>query len=221
MNPNRLEEERQIIYWEGQRKRRHPADPIIAAFAQPKLDFILNYLELPATPQILDAGCGNGYFTYYLQALGPTLGLDYAEAMLAQNPCRDLVQASAFDLPFADNHFDVSFCSNLLHHLPDPLAVIAEMKRVSRKYVVISEPNRNNPAILALGLAKPEERESLRFTGSFLRTLADQAGLQVLTCKTMGFVTPNRMPRLIAKLVGKFDGPNPFGAYAVLVAQSN
>jgi hypothetical protein len=87
--------------------------------------------------------------------------------------------------------------------------------------VVISEPNRNNPAILALGLINPEERESLRFTGSFLLYMAERAGLQVLACETMGFVTPNRMPPLVVRLVSRFNAPNPFGAYIMLVAQCN
>jgi ubiquinone/menaquinone biosynthesis C-methylase UbiE len=210
---------RQVLYWEGQSKRRHPSDPIIAAFAQPKLDFVLKHIALRQSPKILDVGCGNGYFTYYLKELGSTTGIDYAEAMLRLNPCSTLVHGSAFDLPFADVTFDVSFCSNLLHHISEPLAAIHEMKRVSRRYVVLSEPNRNNPAILALGLAKGEEQESLRFTGSYLCSLAEQAELRVLACATMGFVTPNRMPRLIAMIAGKVNVPNPFGAYAVLVAR--
>jgi hypothetical protein len=93
------------------------------------------------------------------------------------------------------------------------------MKRVSRRYVVLSEPNRNNPAILALGLLKSEERQGLRFTGSFLRSLAEQAGLHVVACETMGFVTPNRMPRPIAMLAARFNSPSPLGAYVVLVAR--
>jgi SAM-dependent methyltransferase len=115
--------------------------------------------------------------------------------------------------------FDLSFCSNLLHHMDTPVAAIREMSRVSKQYIVISEPNRNNPAILALGLAKPAERDSLRFSASYLRQLVEQAELEVLACKTMGFVTPNRMPRPIVKLVSPFNQPNPLGAYTVLVAQ--
>ena len=213
--------DQQVSYWEGQRKRRHPSDPIISAFVRPKLDFVLRYIELPPSPQVLDVGCGNGYFTYYLQELGRSIGLDYAAAMLKLNPCSDLVRASTLNLPFPGDTFDVSFCSNLLHHLSEPVAAITEMKRVSKRYVVISEPNRNNPAILALGLVKPEEREGLRFTGSFLLSMAERAGLQVLACETMGFVTPNRMPRLVVRLAGRFNAPNPFGAYIVLVARCN
>lgn len=53
----------QIRYWETQRKRRVPTDPIIQAFVKPKIDFIQQHVALPSGVRILDVGCGNGYFT--------------------------------------------------------------------------------------------------------------------------------------------------------------
>ncbi len=214
-----LNPDTQTTYWESQRKRRDPTDPIIAAFVQPKIDFMLRYVILPGKARILDVGCGNGYFTYYLNQHGATFGVDYAAAMLALNPEERLSQASAFDLPFADDSYDLVFCSNLLHHVPEPAAVVREMRRVSRNYVVIHEPNRNNPAMLALGIVKLEERQSLQFTRAYVRTLAQQNDLHVLACETLGFVTPNRMPPPIAKPLGGWNQPHPLAAYTMLVAQ--
>lgn len=211
--------ELQSAYWGKQRKRRHPSDPIIAAFAKPKLQFMLTHTVLPSSPSILDVGCGNGYFTYYLQEIGPTIGLDYTTGMLHMNPCRRLVQTSAHAMPFRDRSFDVVFCSNLLHHVGEPLAVVLEMKRVSQRYVVIHEPNRNNPAILALGLFKAEERASLLFSAAYVKAMVQNVGLKIVACQTMGFVTPNRMPRPVAMLAGKVNIPNPLGAYTVVVAE--
>jgi SAM-dependent methyltransferase len=209
----------QVAYWEGQQKRRDPHDPIIAAFVQPKLHFMLRHMRLPAAPHILDVGCGNGYFTAYLEQYGTVVGVDYASAMLALHPGARLVQASAFELPFEAGAFDIVFCSNLLHHVPDPVAVVGEMKRISRRYVVIHEPNRNNPAMLALGLVKPEERQSLRFTRGYVRSLARRNGLHVLACETLGFITPNRMPAAVANRLGTWNAPHPLAAYTILVAQ--
>jgi SAM-dependent methyltransferase len=189
----------------------------VTAFVQPKIDFVFNHIK--DVGLILDVGCGNGYFTYYLEKVGPTIGLDYAATMLSQNPVEALVQGSAFELPFADDSFDLVLCSNLLHHLLHPLKVISEMKRTSKKYVVLHEPNRNNPAMLALALFKAEERGGLRFTSSYLGSLAHQAGLYVIACQTLGFVTPNRMPKAIAKILARFNKPSPFAAYSILVAE--
>jgi SAM-dependent methyltransferase len=211
---------KQVRYWEKQHNRRHPSDPIIAAFVQPKINYILNHVKISSRAKILDIGCGNGYFTYYFERLGSTVGVDYSKTMLSLNSCSMLIRASAFNLPFPDRTFDLVFCSNLLHHLTNAVTAIIEMKRVSREYVVICEPNRNNPLMLALGLVKSEERQSLRFTTSFLRSLAKQAGLRILACEAMGLVTPNRMPHLIAMMASRLmNSPTLFGAYTVLVAQ--
>ncbi len=41
-------------------------------------------------------------------------------------------------LPFPDNSFDLAFCSEVIEHVPDPARLVAELKRVSSKYVLIS-----------------------------------------------------------------------------------
>jgi SAM-dependent methyltransferase len=209
----------QCAYWENQHGRRNPTDPIVAAFVQPKIDFLLHAMCLPTDAHILDVGCGNGYFTHYFEPYGKVVGVDYASAMLAMHPGSQLVQASAFELPFDEGSFDVVFCSNLLHHVPDPVAVVGEMKRVSRCYVGMHEPNRNNPIMLALGLLKHEERQLLQFTGRYMRLLARQNDLHVLACASLGFITPNRMPAVVAKHVGGWNSPHPLAAYTVLLAQ--
>jgi ubiquinone/menaquinone biosynthesis C-methylase UbiE len=209
----------QADYWNRIQKRKSPVDPVIAAFVVPKLNYMTAHIKLPPAPHILDVGCGNGYFTYYLARLGHTIGLDNATQMLRLNPHKPLVQGSVFELPFTEGQFDLVFCANLLHHLPEPVQALRELHRVSRRHVVLCEPNRNNPAMLLLSLIVPEERAAIRFTQPLVKRFAQQAGLTVLTSATMGFVTPNRMPRPLAKIGAMFTRPNPVGAYIVLVAQ--
>ena len=73
---------------------------------------------------ILDVGCGNGFFTYYFSKLAYTVGIDYSRYMLSINPGALLIQGSALALPFKTDSFDLVFCSNLLHHVKDPEAVV-------------------------------------------------------------------------------------------------
>jgi ubiquinone/menaquinone biosynthesis C-methylase UbiE len=61
------------------------------------------------------------------------------------------------DLKFEDNSFDVVFCHALLHHVDDIDRVIGEMKRVSCKWIVLLEPNRNNPLMFLFSLLIKEE----------------------------------------------------------------
>lgn len=53
-------------------------------------------------------------------------------------------------LPFPDDSFDVTTCQTVLIHVPDPSAVIAEMKRVTKPggLVAVAEPNNLAGALL-------------------------------------------------------------------------
>ncbi|RJQ52954.1 MAG: glycosyltransferase [Actinobacteria bacterium] len=49
-----------------------------------------------------------------------------------------LVVASADDMPFEDDAFEYSFCISAIEEMPDPLAVLKEMLRVTRRKVLIT-----------------------------------------------------------------------------------
>jgi ubiquinone/menaquinone biosynthesis C-methylase UbiE len=42
-------------------------------------------------------------------------------------------------IPFAENQFDVALLITVLHHTPDPVVLIKEVSRVSKKIVIIEE----------------------------------------------------------------------------------
>ncbi|MEV0901027.1 methyltransferase domain-containing protein [Actinoplanes sp. NPDC049802] len=91
---------------------------------------------------VLDVGCGTGRALPALAAAaGPTgrvFGLDFTPGMLeaARKAGRDddatLVLADARRLPIAAATVDAVFAAGLVHHLPDPLAGLAELARVTR-----------------------------------------------------------------------------------------
>lgn len=207
-------------YWdEGQTGRRNATHPVVREFAAPKVEYMLSAVRLPTRARVLDVGCGNGYLTHYFPQDLRTVGLDLSAAMLAQNGHRPLVQGSAADLPFEDRSFDLVLCANLLHHVEDPERVLGEMVRVSRNYVAICEPNRWNPLMLALGLAKPEERGTLRSAPKRMRTMVERAGLDLRAQRTAGFVTPTRMPPWLARVAKFRKAPSRLAAYTVVVGQ--
>lgn len=216
------ESDLQQAYWESfesHQHRRPPAHPVVAAFARPKLALAARHGALDEGATVLDVGCGNGFFTYHFPSGVQAVGIDLSGVMLRLNPCPRLVRGSALTLPFPDAAFDTVLCSNLLHHLSSPQAAVREMGRVSRRHVVLSEPNRNNPGMLLLGLAKREERGTLQFTPRYLRHLAESAGLNVSTCRALGMVFPNRVPPAVLPLLRWMDGAHPLGAYILLVAE--
>lgn len=100
---------------------------------------------------ILDVGCGNGAITNALGKTYKVTGVDRSENALKLVKTRK-IQASADNIPFKDNSFDMVFSSELLEHLDEKTfsGTIAEFKRLSKKYIFITVPNNENPNKLAI-----------------------------------------------------------------------
>lgn len=93
----------------------------------------------------LDIGTGPGVIPILLAARVPRLrltGVDLSEPMLqkARDGAEEAGVADRLDfrlgdaksLPFSERTFDLVLCNSLLHHLPDPLALLKEISRVSK-----------------------------------------------------------------------------------------
>ncbi len=212
-------EQQQADYWAGKKERRYPTHSAIRQFAIPKIKKIFEVTGLSSDARILDVGCGNGYFTYYFAKTNPTVGIDNSETMLQQNPNKDLVLGSAADLPFKDDSFDLVFCSNLLHHLEDPLNALQEMKRVSRKFVAVSEPNSLNPGMFLFEIIVEEERAALKFHLGHLKQLFGKSGLKLLYAKNMGSIVPNKTPAFLVPILKPLDVEHPLGFYSLCIGK--
>ena len=97
---------------------------------------------LPDIPEsILDVGCGRGSAMNYLRGRGDrrVYGIDIADAAVEGLDGRALV-ATADRLPFRDRAFGCVLSTDVLEHLPADraLVAIAEMARVTRRWVVAS-----------------------------------------------------------------------------------
>lgn len=210
-------------YWEGIAKRRKPWNPVIKAFAEPKLDFILRTLPPPPEESgrwsMLEVGAGNGYFSFTFDQAFDLTALDFSQNMLDMNPlpAARKVCGNAESLPFDDDSFDVVFCGNLLHHLEQPLSAVGEMKRVARRFVVLLEPNTVNPLMFGFGLLKKEERGTLKFTPAYMRKLGADAGLTLLGFSTQGMILPNKTPEALLPVFESIDVPSIMGFYHVAV----
>ena len=164
-------------------------------------------------------GCGNGFFTYYFSKRTYSVGLDYSRYMLTLNPCNPLIQGSALSIPFKANSFELVFSSNLLHHVEDPTVVVKEMKRLSKKFVVLLEPNRNNPLMALFCAMVPEEHGALKFSLRYMKRLIEHCGLKTVASCSMGSIVPNKTPLSLLKWFKRIDWKVPFGFYNVVMSR--
>jgi SAM-dependent methyltransferase len=87
----------------------------------------------------LDVGCGPGALTGVLVdrlGAGAVAAVDPSEpfigAVRERYPGVDARTSSADDLPFDDDEFDATLAQLVVHFMPDPVAGLAEMARVTR-----------------------------------------------------------------------------------------
>jgi ubiquinone/menaquinone biosynthesis C-methylase UbiE len=105
---------------------------------------LLRRYSLPPDPHILDAGCGTGEAASRLADLFPqasVLGVDLIDAHLdlartryaGLAPRLRFEHQSIFELKAADESFDLTVCRHVLHSIPHPDRVLAELARVTRR----------------------------------------------------------------------------------------
>lgn len=134
------------------------------------LKTMLDSLDLKNPKKILDYGCGTCLFYSGLKERfnGEYTGIDLSEEML--NVARErygnvnLICGDCEDMPIKDESFDLVIGRGILHHLPNPMKGVSEIKRVLKKggSVVICDTTQN--PILAL------LRKISKKTGHFSKT---------------------------------------------------
>ncbi|HSX10022.1 MAG TPA: class I SAM-dependent methyltransferase [Candidatus Saccharimonadales bacterium] len=109
---------------------------------------LINEIKSLKPTSILDAGCGEGFTLSRLeqQNIGKNLeGIDFLEKAIKigkkLHPKLKLRQGDIYKLPYRDNQFDLVICTEVLEHLEDPEKALKELKRITKKYCVISVPN--------------------------------------------------------------------------------
>ncbi len=134
-----------------------------------KIRTALGRTNLKKHSLVLDAGCGTGLlFKHVGKSTKLLVGLDMAPRILKeakkrvrQLPTTSVICADADFTPFRDTVFDAAFAITLLQNMPDPLATLCEMKRVTK----------NNAFLVITGLKK-------QFSQEAFEKLLERAGLR-------------------------------------------
>lgn len=102
--------------------------------------------------QVLDIGCGDGGLLELVKKDSNYTGVDISptqlqafKKLLDKNKRKNvrLVQSDVSKLPFAGNTFDLVFACDVLEHVLDPVKVLKEIHRVTKKngFIIFSIPN--------------------------------------------------------------------------------
>jgi 2-polyprenyl-3-methyl-5-hydroxy-6-metoxy-1,4-benzoquinol methylase len=122
---------------------------------------------------ILDVGCGEGVLTQeWAERLGTgrIVGVDLDDPKLKaewadrQRSNLEYRVEDATRLSFPDGEFDLATAIEVLEHVPDPDATVAEMARVASRHLLVSVPR--EPLWRGLNMAR----------GAYVRTLGNTPG---------------------------------------------
>lgn len=141
-------------YWKSSTSVDDKGSPIGVWLRHKRLKILSKILlDLDLNMSVIDVGCGGGTTLNLIRKLGfkNSIGIDYVQQSLdrckslgfEQN--KDVFLMDAGDTTFADQHFDVIFSEGLWEHFPDPYPYIAEAARISKKYIIVIQPDHYSP----------------------------------------------------------------------------
>jgi 2-polyprenyl-3-methyl-5-hydroxy-6-metoxy-1,4-benzoquinol methylase len=133
-------------YWDERwDQQRHPnayqrrrGDTVLA---------ILISLRL-VNPEILDFGCGTGWFTAELSHYGRATGIDLSEVAIAEArasyPGVRFIAGNLYETTFPVEHFDVVVSQEVIAHVENPAAYLDIIARILKPngYLIITSANR-------------------------------------------------------------------------------
>jgi ubiquinone/menaquinone biosynthesis C-methylase UbiE len=109
---------------------------------------MFDLLDIAQPRSIIDVGCGEGVLTeqWARRTPGRVVGIDLDDPKLRtewerrSRPNLEFETGLGSDLSYGDREFDAASAMEVLEHVPDPEAVLAEMTRVAARWVLVSVP---------------------------------------------------------------------------------
>ena len=155
---------------------------------------------------VVDFGCGYGYLGLVLMPLLPEgstyTGVDISEELI--NKGREIFKAvpfkhkfivsSANGIPEKDDTFDIAICNSVLMHIPEPDAVLTEMKRITKNDGMIISCESNWNAVNALMYIDGIKKSNITDLG-FLQILFERVHEKTKTDGNIGMKMPVIMAR--------------------------
>ena len=169
----------------------------------------LDRLPLPPGARVLDAGCGSGRTLQELVDYGDVSGIELnteAAALARGRALGDVEVGRLEELPWEDATFDLITCLDVIEHVPDDTAALAELLRVCRPggWLLVTVP-----AYQALWSRHDEANHHYRrYSRAALRAAAGAAGWQLERMSSFNslLLAPAAAVRLAQRRLGTHNG---------------
>lgn len=141
--------------WTWQQLWREAELPLVRSILGEQFGNAVLDKRLPDGLDLLDVGCGTGWYLEQLRLYCDTIaGVDVSAGMLSlarrRVPQGVFLQSSANRLPFASGCFTTVLCTRVLSHLADPRIALGEMARVLARggVLILSNVDASHPYTL-------------------------------------------------------------------------
>jgi SAM-dependent methyltransferase len=103
-----------------------------------RLSTLLSQL-IPAGCSVLDVGCGDGKLASALLQKRPDLRVEGVDVLVRERTSIPVTRFDGTTVPFENASFDAVMFVDVLHHAAEPLVLLGEALRVSRRWIVIKD----------------------------------------------------------------------------------
>ena len=110
-----------------------------------RLSELLSQL-IPSGCRLLDVGCGDGRLARSLLEKRPDLQIEGVDVLLRNQTWLPVKPFDGANLPYPASSFDGVMMIDVLHHTGDPLPLLKEAVRVSRRWLVVKDHVLSGPA---------------------------------------------------------------------------
>jgi 2-polyprenyl-3-methyl-5-hydroxy-6-metoxy-1,4-benzoquinol methylase len=123
-------------------------NPVSQFFLNNFNQLLLEQVKKIKPDSILDVGAGEGFTLeiFRKNKIAKKLeGIEYMDEALKLakrlHPKVMIKKGDIYNLPYKANSFDLIICTEVLEHLEDPKKALEELRRVTKKYLILSVPN--------------------------------------------------------------------------------
>ncbi len=100
---------------------------------------------VPEGSRVLDVGCGDGQISALVVARCANVSIVGIDVFLRPERSIPVTLFDGKTIPFEDDSLDVVMFVDVLHHAENPVALLAEAARVSKKYLLLKDHVHTGP----------------------------------------------------------------------------